>query len=152
MAYSEKQREYMRKWRAKNREKFNETQRACYARNREDRQRRMKQARDANLDKAKSEHNARYARRREDPAYHEAQKEKHRNYMRHRRMVMSAPIAEYFAEENKLIYDFCAEGFEVDHIEPIGGKNATGLHVPWNLQYLTVSENRIKRNLEDRHK
>jgi hypothetical protein len=147
-----KKTEYMREWRAKNKERELQIQRDCYARNKEDRQRRMKAARDGNLEKAKSEHNARYVRRREDPAYLMAQREKHRDYMRHRRMVMKAPLALYYAVESQLIYDFCPDGSEVDHIEPIGGKNATGLHVPWNLQYLTVSENRIKRNIEDRHK
>jgi len=44
------------------------------------------------------------------------------------------------------IYRDCLEGFEVDHIIPLQGKAARGLHVPWNLQYLPMSVNRRKSN------
>ena len=48
------------------------------------------------------------------------------------------------------IYYRCPRGMEVDHIIPlkglVDGRPVSGLHVPWNLQYLTVSQNRKKHN------
>jgi len=71
----------------------------------------------------------------------------------HGRKLSKAKIARYrakklkqmppWADQQKIndIYYNCPEGYEVDHIHPI---SKGGLHVHYNLQIITISENRRK--------
>ena len=46
----------------------------------------------------------------------------------------------------KRFYLECPPGMTVDHVIPLQGKNVSGLHVEYNLQYLSPVENSTKNN------
>jgi len=71
---------------------------------------------------------------------------KHRIKQARRRALRSKATLKGFDKDISEIYKNCPEGFEVDHIVPLKGKNITGLHVPWNLRYLLPQENASKNN------
>jgi hypothetical protein len=54
-------------------------------------------------------------------------------------------IKAVYAEAQRLT-DETGIPHEVDHIEPLLGQNASGLHVHWNLRVITRTENRRKGN------
>lgn len=69
-----------------------------------------------------------------------------RKYFVARLRASPVQLSESHLKEIELIYHSCPNGFHVDHIVPLQGKNVSGLHVPWNLQYLTASDNIRKSN------
>ncbi len=67
---------------------------------------------------------------------------------RRARLKQAMPLWVDFCEI-KNIYSNCPENMVVDHIVPLVNSKVCGLHVPWNLQYLTMIDNSIKGNKYD---
>jgi len=86
--------------------------------------------------------NARYCSKKCHPSTKKARKK----WKRIRDKRFNMPISRHFVDEICQIYENRPEGHHVDHIVPLNHKIVCGLHVPWNLQYLTEEENMKKSN------
>ena len=73
------------------------------------------------------------------------EKVRHKIALRRSRKLKAIPK---FANLDKIkeIYKNCPKGYHVDHIIPLNNPIVCGLHVEWNLQYLSAKKNCIKGN------
>lgn len=108
-----------------------------------------KARRDANPEPSRESLRRSYRKMRTDPA-RLAEYHLQRRITRARlRFPPEHKLADFFASKIESFYRGCPDGWHVDHIQPINkrvGKTviACGLHVPWNLQYLTPIDNKRK--------
>jgi hypothetical protein len=131
---------YMREWARKNPDKVKAIRRATYEKHQDKRKAHMAEYGRAHRADAKRRH----ALRMQDPVL----REKHRkacHYHRARQHLLSrGGITAYFEAEVRAFYEACPPGLTVDHIHPLKHPDLCGLHVPWNLQYLSNADNARK--------
>ncbi len=63
-----------------------------------------------------------------------------------RKIRVGSKLSRAYIKELNWIYANCPPGHHVDHEVPLNGKLVSGLHVPWNLQYLPALDNLRKGN------
>lgn len=78
--------------------------------------------------------------------YIKADSARYRALSAQKRQLSNTVLSKKYRNEILIFYENCPETHHVDHIVPINGETVCGLHVPWNLQYLTKAENLAKRN------
>lgn len=78
----------------------------------------------------------------------EKKPEKYRAYVSARRTKLRKATPPWVdMRQIRAVYEEATrKGLTVDHIIPINGKTVSGLHVPWNLQLMSLSDNSRKRN------
>lgn len=135
-------------WAAKNREKVRALAKAWNAANPEGQAKRSRAWFLANKDKANASTEAWRERNKGKAAARQGQR-------RAAKMQRTPVWAD--REAMQKVYDLAAQmrelgiPVEVDHAIPLQGETVSGLHVPWNIQIMEMSQNRSKANFLQEH-
>ncbi len=144
-AHVESQTASKRQWTAKNREKVRALKKTYYATDERTRELQKKRARkwmEANREKYRAS-SARWRVANLDVAAAAQQRRRSRLLRCMPEWVNHDEIQQFFTKAKELS-DATGVKHNVDHIYPLQGRMVTGLHVPWNLQIMTESENKSK--------
>jgi hypothetical protein len=162
LANPNKAAEYCKKWRDANPEQSSESNRSWYERNRTKKLADDKCRRELNLQKFLERERMSYARNRasalaKNAKWRESNRPTIAAYAAKRRSAKAERTPPWLSvEQHELILKFHIEASEltaatgvlhhVDHVVPLRGKTVSGLHVPWNMQILTATDNLKKNN------
>lgn len=156
--------EYCEKWRKKFPEKSKLSQAAFYATNREGKLAKDKARREANIDTFRIKERESYARNKKQrqekmKRWVAENKDLIAKYAADRRAARNKRTPLWLSDEQraailsfyttaKLVSEATGVLYHVDHIVPLRGKIVSGLHVPWNLQVIIATANLKKNNIQ----
>lgn len=126
-----------------------EKKQAYYKKNRKQVKLKAKKYREKNKEKINAYYNSEKTKQRIKNYYQENKADFLARKAKRRAAKLERTPAWADLEKIKEIYKKRPSGYHVDHIVPLQGENVSGLHVPWNLQYLPAEENLRKSNKFD---
>lgn len=146
--------QYFAEYRAKNRLKVRAQQRSWYLLNKDRADAAAKKYRDSGRsEKARQVLISKNPKKHSELAVARAKKCRNKNPDRYRlnqrihqakRRALGGHIED--KKEVLSVYINCPKDQEVDHILPLNNDRICGLHVSWNLQYLSRADNAVKNN------